>query len=126
MRVLVTGSRTWTDVDEVHDALDALHLLWGEQGRSSAFVLVHGCALGADQIADVWANQEYVANSGVVVEKHPYWSHLGRAGGPERNKHMVSLGADYVLAFIKDNSAGATGCARMAREAGLMVLEYRQ
>jgi hypothetical protein len=38
---------------------------------------------------------------------------------------MVDNGAAVVLAFIKDDSPGATGCANVARRAGLDVLYYR-
>lgn len=111
MRVLLTGSRDWTDVDEIHDALDALYLLWKEDDADPSFTLVHGaCPTGADNIADKWAKSTH----GVVIERHPYWEHYGRAGGPMRNRHMVELGADHFLAFIKDNSAGAAGCLRVA------------
>lgn len=104
MRVLLTGSRDWTDVDEIHDALDALYLLWKEESVEPAFTLVHGaCPTGADNIANEWAR----ATHGVVIERHPYWERYG-------NRHMVELGADHFLAFIKDNSAGAAGCLRLA------------
>lgn len=125
MRVLVTGSRTWTDVDEVEDALNALYLKWVEQERRSGpFTVVHGGAVGADRIAHRWAF--YMKGKGVKTEVHPYWTHLGRAGGPARNRHMVSLGADYVLGFVKDRSSGAMGCLRVAREAGLYVIEHHE
>jgi hypothetical protein len=38
-----------------------------------------------------------------------------------RNQHMVSLGADLCLAFIANNSPGATGCMKMAHRAGIPV-----
>ncbi|MCA1707672.1 MAG: SLOG family protein, partial [Actinobacteria bacterium] len=42
-RILVTGSRTWTDNTAIRRAL--------EPWRSSGAVLVHGGAAGADRIA---------------------------------------------------------------------------
>lgn len=119
MRVLVTGSRDWTDIDEIRDALDAHLLALNEVG--GYFVLVHGDAKGADQIAHEWA-----LDSGVEIERHPYWSKYGLAGGPMRNQHMVNRGADLVLAFIKNESRGATGCVEMARKAGLNVEVHRK
>lgn len=122
MRVLVTGSRTWDDVDEIHDALDAMWLLWYET-QTEPFILVHGaCPRGADRLADEWA----ASSEDVFVERHPAdWS-MGRHAGPLRNQHMVNLGADHVLAFIKDNSPGASHLVRQARKAGIPVQEFHE
>lgn len=119
MRVLITGSRTWDDVDEIHDALDAMILLAEAQGEP--FILVHGaCRRGADWLAEQWAGQ----TMGVTIERHPAdWS-TGRSAGVRRNQHMVDLGADHVLAFIKDNSPGASHLVRQARKAGIPVQEF--
>jgi hypothetical protein len=124
VRILASGSRTWDDVDEIHDALDSMWLLWKEQGGDDPFVLVHGaCRSGADRLADDWA----AATSAVQVERHPAeWNKHGRKAGPIRNQHMVSLGADHVLVFIKGNSPGASHLMREARQAGLHVLEFRE
>jgi hypothetical protein len=118
VRVLVTGSRTWTDVALVWGVLDAYCRTMVEPGRP--VVLVHGRALGADRQADAWARRR-----GVQREPHPFFSHLGRAGGHARNGHMVSLGADVCLAFIRAGSDGATGCARLAHRAGISTLVWR-
>jgi hypothetical protein len=107
-RLLVTGSRSWNDWDAIRSVLAARY--------SPDTVLVTGaCPQGADAIAEaVWRR------FGGDVERHPaQWSKHGRAAGPRRNKAMVELGADECLAFIRDDSAGATGCAAMAESAGI-------
>jgi hypothetical protein len=48
------------------------------------WLLVHGNARGVDAIADLWA-QHYT----IEKQSYPYMSHLGRAGGPARNRIMV-------------------------------------
>jgi hypothetical protein len=51
-RLLITGSRDWTDRQVIRDALAEA---WAEL-RPGEIVLVHGAARGADSIAaDVWA-----------------------------------------------------------------------
>ena len=116
-RILVTGSRDWTDRDTIVGALaDAWRDLGGEP------VLVQGeCHLGgADLIAkQVWQTW------GLPVESHP--AEMGPDGhvlGPKRNAHMVSLGADLCLAFPLPSSRGTRNCMRLAREAGIPVRVY--
>lgn len=118
MRILVTGSRTWTDRRTIRDALVQA---WRDCGDAT---LVHGDATGADRIAaSIWEWGR------LPVEPHPadwrpsgiYNPHAGKA----RNQKMVDLGADLCLAFIRDSSAGATDCAARAEEAGIPVRYFR-
>jgi hypothetical protein len=109
-RVLVTGSRTWTDTTAITQALDDLHARHGH-----ALTVVHGaCPRGADAIADTWA-----ARHQVPVQTFPAdWS-TGRAAGPARNAVMVATGPDECLAFIDDGSRGASDTAVRAEAAGI-------
>lgn len=134
MRVLVTGSRNWSDRETIRRALAEIADMYPHNWDDNGIVLVHGgCNLrrgghpttpeprGADAIAHVlWRSW------GLHSEMHKAeWAVHGRAAGPIRNKLMVDLGADICLAFILDESPGATDCARRAREAGIPVHEYR-
>lgn len=115
-RVLVTGSRDWTDEATVRAALSQA---WNDLGRGDQIVLVQGeCHMGgADKIAaDTWAGW------GLPVEGHPAERGPdGRVLGPERNARMVNLGADLCLAFPLPSSRGTRNCMRLAREAGIPV-----
>jgi hypothetical protein len=116
-RVLVTGSRDWTDSATIEAALTvaAAH---APAGR--VLVLVHGDARGADRIA-----AHHAARTGWRVEAHPArWDRDGRAAGYRRNAAMVAAGADLCLAFIRDHSAGATQCADLADRAGIRTRRY--
>lgn len=115
-RILVTGSRNWDDRDTIRQALASA---WETLGRHPEATLVHGdCHLGgADRIADgIWRSW------GLPVEPHPAErGHDGRILGPERNQHMVDLGADLCLAFPLAGSRGTRNCMRLARQAGIEV-----
>lgn len=111
-RILVTGSRDWTDEHIIFQAL----FITGMAAPPGNRILVSGaCPTGADAIAERMARR-----MGWQVERHPAeWKKYGGAAGPKRNAHMVSLGADICLAFILNGSRGATGCAKLAERAGI-------
>lgn len=109
LRVLVTGSRTWTDTDTI---VSQLVQHWYD---GSAILVSGGCPMGADRIAEtVWSSW------GGAIERHPAdWARFGRSAGFKRNAEMVAAGADVCLAFIQDRSAGASHTARLAEKAGI-------
>lgn len=92
------------------------------QSAKEDTVIVHGdCPRGADAIAKALAIQWEVTQ-----EAHPAdWS-LGKPAGFIRNKLMVDLGADVCLAFVKDNSKGATHTINLAQKAGIPTKIYRE
>lgn len=123
-RVLVTGSRTWTDVEHVHGALNALGASSAKAGFDGLTV-VHGAARGLDTIAAKWAWDRQRTGWPVTAEAHPAdWKKYGRRAGFVRNNHMVSLGADGCFAWILDGSRGATQCADLAEDAGIAVVRF--
>jgi len=108
MRVIVTGSRHWTDVAEVERALLRLP-------RDA--VIVHGAARGLDAIA-----ARVAVEQGLTVEAHPAdWGSHGRAAGPIRNQAMVDLGVDECLAFPLPDSVGTWDCVLRATFGGAKV-----
>lgn len=134
MRVLVTGSRDWENRDIIYRALNEvceefeLNYPPDEYGNTlpdpARLTVVHGdCPTGADAIADDWCT----GNALIEPERHPaQWRALGRSAGPLRNQHMVDLGADLCLAFIRANSRGASGTVRLAEAAGIPVRIHRE
>ena len=123
MRVLVTGSRTWTDRLFIESKLlDAY-----SSRADHFFTVVHGdCPIGADYIANQWAH-DFARTHGwpIVVEHHPAnWRANNRGAGMIRNAEMVAAGADLCLAFIRTHSRGATHCAGLAQAAGIETRVY--
>lgn len=127
-RILVTGSRAWTDAPAVRRALN--EAVAGLDPLSRPAVIVHGdCRRGADAHADKWGqgmadNPLFV----VSVERYPAnWRPGGefdRRAGFRRNAEMVAAGADICLAFIKDGSRGASHTAALAEQAGIPVRRF--
>lgn len=114
-RVLVTGSRNWSDEETLSGALN-------EQVRRNDWepiLVVHGdCPTGADALAARWARSTWLSK----CEPHPAdWS-IGKKAGPLRNQQMVDLGADVCLAFPLPQSRGTYDCMRRAEAAGIPVI----
>lgn len=121
-RVLVTGSRAWTDREAVYQTLFREWIATAGLG-SRGMIVVHGaCPTGADAIADAWAKAAQ-STSKIRPEPHPAnWKVHGNGAGMIRNQEMVSLGADICLAFPLPESRGTADCMRRAMAAGIPVL----
>ena len=105
-RLLVTGSRDWSDVEVITAELQFV------AKKYNNVVLVSGHAIGADRIAE-----EIAVGLGWVVEIHePDWTLHGKSAGFKRNTTMLETEVQAVLAFHKDNSKGTADTIRKAKE----------
>lgn len=105
--VLVCGSRSWLDYRRVFDRLAEL------QPR----VVIEGDAPGADRCA---------RNAAYALEVHcatvpALWERFGKRAGPARNRAMLALRPDLVLAFWNGSSRGTAHMIEAAHELGLPV-----
>lgn len=128
MRVLVTGSRDWPDQERLWQQLDLLYE--NRPIHSTVFIIVHGGAKGADRMAMAWVRGKRRDGClDIFHEMHQaQWKQQGqfvKAAGHQRNQRMVDAGADIAVAFIRNNSPGATGCIRMAHRAGIPTVTHR-
>jgi hypothetical protein len=102
-RVLVTGSREFTDYATVCAELGGVlrHLI-ATARPVPKIVVVHGAARGADELA-------------------ADWTAFGKSAGYRRNAEMVKLGADVCLAFFQQGAGnrGTSHCVRLAEAAGI-------
>jgi len=150
--VLVTGSRTFSDVLAIHAALDEA---WYDaiQDGWSGIEVIEGQASGADAIAAAWARQhhehgvghqpmpaDWAACAADCPDGHRREAHgttYCPTAGHRRNQQMVNAGPLLTLAFLAPctsprctkprphDSHGATNCAQLARAAGIPVTEVK-
>ena len=130
MRILITGSRDWSDKETIRQAL--LSFTAEVEDPNTVCIIHGGCSTGADFIANHLA-LEYGFRLEVVEAD---WNAFGRSAGPKRNAEMVRRGADICLAFLnycsKKNcsisfghySHGAKDCLSLAARAGIPVQPY--
>lgn len=82
--------------------------------------IIHGGATGVNTIADEWA----VVNWTGLEAYRADWDKYGKAAGPIRNKQMLTEGRpDLVVAF--SGGRGTAGMIKLAKEAGVEVLEVK-
>lgn len=119
MKVLVCGGRDLTDSGFVFRHLDEQYRRYAQAGRGWE-ALIHGNADGADKIAGVWAE-----NYGIQEVMCPAnWRKHGKPAGMKRNRAMLTLGPDLVIAFPTEQSRGTHGMVREARAALIPCLVF--
>lgn len=110
-RVLICGSRKWSDISMIACVIDKL---WPK-------VIIHGSCAGADLIADSLAR-----NRSIPVESYPAdWVKHGKGAGHIRNAEMIKQGKpDLVVAFLKksEENRGTKNMITQAKEAGIQVV----
>lgn len=116
-KIMVTGGRTYTNKDLVWRAMDRQ---LGEQ----PLLVLHGDAPGADALVEAWINARKAEGHPVEGKKFlAKWGQYGPAGGPIRNKLMVSEGPEVCIAF--PGNRGTANAKNLARAAGIPVEEFR-
>lgn len=110
MRALVCGGRDYADKEFLFSSLTHCKKWW------NLTTIIHGGAKGADSLAGDWAEQEKL---NIIVIK-ANWDLYGKSAGMIRNKQMLELKPNVVIAF--DGGAGTENMITISRKAGVPVL----
>ena len=118
-RVVITGSRSWTDYRTIYQALLKL------KNRTSLPVeVIQGCARGADQLAERAAVE-------LNLSCIPYpadWNRYGKRAGVLRNLAMLSTQPQLILGFLDTSGnlahSGTLHCLREAHYRNLPHLLF--
>lgn len=117
MRILITGSRKWTDYTTIFNALEKYN---HNHTANDPVIVISGNAKGADTLAEKAAR-----NLKYRLELYPAdWNKYGKAAGMIRNRQMIQTGIDICLAFPTKESIGTWGCMREAKKAGIPVYQF--
>jgi predicted polyphosphate/ATP-dependent NAD kinase len=110
MRILVCGSRNYTDAELIRGILNIY--------RDDSPTIVHGDCRGADSIADHAALMLGYDSERWAAD----WKKHGRAAGPIRNRQMLDSGVDLVLAF--GVGRGTSDCVGEATRRNIPVVRH--
>ena len=114
MRVLICGSREWSDRGQLHRELTGLY------AEHPFWAVIVGDARGADTMALGWA-------LGLRITAdvfHANWNRDGRRAGLIRNLKMLDEKPDLVVAFLEGKSSGTMHTVHNARKRGLTVQTF--
>lgn len=113
--VLVTGSRHFQHQQTISTALHA----------ANPDIVIHGAARGADTLASRWCHLNPEVYEIAVPAK---WNIHGKPAGIHRNKAMIRLHPDRVLAFLhpEHENKGTLSMIDMARNFGIPVTIWTQ
>lgn len=121
MIILVCGSRRAMEVDHRENyrgVLQEYTNTWRASYSSELFI-IHGDCEGVDRMAGEAARKIGIA----VAEVAANWSFYGKKAGPIRNRWMLCLRPEQVVAFHHDfeNAKGTTDMLNAARKAKIMT-----
>jgi len=113
MKILITGGRTYQDIDSIRTVLTYLK-------EGAEITIIHGAARGADSLAGFVA-KELGMN---VVAEPADWKRYGRGAGPIRNQQMLDMNPDIVIYFHKAlaDSKGTKDMVNRAKAKGTSII----
>lgn len=114
-KVVICGGRKYANRHRVRSLLE--HLLSSD--ASDTVAIIHGGAQGADSLAGSEARNLGIPE--IVVPAN--WSKFSFSAGPIRNRTMVRLDPDLVIAL--PGGKGTADMVKQASYAGLWVVELR-
>jgi hypothetical protein len=115
MRIIIAGSRSFSDRHLLYQKMDALV---AKQG--GIVTVISGTAKGADKLGEEWARDR-----GYPVKRYPAdWDAYGKSAGYKRNVEMAE-DADACVVFWDGESKGAKHMIDIAKEHGLNLRVVR-
>lgn len=110
MKAIVCGGRDFNDHEYLWSVMNQAKNWW------NLTTIIHGGAKGADTLGGDWAKYR-----GLTVIRVPaLWDLHGKSAGMIRNKEMLGLQPDVVIAF--KGGAGTRNMVDIAYKAGVPIL----
>ena len=113
MRILVCGGRDYTTQANKYKVISVLD-------ECEPSLIISGGATGADRHAEGWARYNEIAFLVVPAQ----WEKHGKAAGPIRNKRMLSIKPDLVIAFL--GGKGTANMISLAKKQGIEVRKIKE
>lgn len=125
LKVLISGSRNHLNEWGVRDYLES----WILDQKENEFSMIHGDCPHPRPMPKVQVGKSVDLIGADVFKKYGKvrgfpadWNTHGKAAGMIRNKKMVDLGPDIVIAFPYGASPGTRNCVSIAKKAGIETI----
>lgn len=118
-RIVISGSRKWTNYQRIFDVLSSI-----PQRNTHNITIIHGDCYGADKISgDVARELGYK-----VIEMPAEWHRYGKAAGPIRNRKLFIFNPHEVIAFHNniDSSKGTIDTVTEAIKRSIKTILYTE
>lgn len=113
MRILVCGGRDFADRDAMARALAPY--------KTTATMIIHGGARGADTLAREWADVFGIPSMAFPVSQD-HWDRYGKAAGPMRNRRMIEYGQPQLVVALP-GGRGTSDMISQAMKAGIPITQ---
>jgi len=114
MRICVCGGRDYINKEKVFSVLDNALSVFDDVS------IMNGAAKGADKLSSTWAFERNVP----LLEVPADWEKHKRAAGPIRNREMLNLGFDMLIAF--PGGRGTADMISITKKANIPVYEVTE
>jgi len=105
MKVIIAGSRNFTDYQKLKETCDTI------LRDQTNIEIVSGNCRGADLLGE-----QYAKERGYKIAQFPAdWNKYGKSAGPKRNQQMANY-ADALIAFWNGKSRGTKHMIEMAKQ----------
>jgi hypothetical protein len=112
MKLIIAGSRSFTDYKELCEVCDQIL-----QDQTDVEIVSGAYYKGADLLGE-----KYTIERGYKLTKFPAdWKSYGKAAGPKRNQQMAEY-ADMLVAFWDGKSRGTKNMIQIAEKENLKVI----
>lgn len=112
MKLIIAGSRTFTDFKKLCEVCDQIL-----QDQTDVEIVSGAYYKGADKLGE-----QYTIERGYKLTKFPAdWERFGKAAGPKRNEQMANY-ADALIAFWDGKSKGTKNMIQIAEKENLKVI----
>ncbi len=110
MKVLICEDRNWDNYSIIKNYVEKL---------PKDVIIIEGGCRGADRLSKMVAIQLSLK----FIEVKAEWNKYGKSAGPIRNRKMLDMKPDIVIAFHNniDKSKGTKDCINEAKKRGMVV-----